>query len=288
MGLTSKRNPIIDFTLIIIGATFLAAAINIFFEPLEMVTGGVTGLSIVIKDLTTNIVEGGIPLYISNIAINIPLFIIAFLIKGKDFGKRSFFATIYLSFALFYTQWLTPLTEDILLGSIFGGTLAGIGLGLVFMAFSTTGGTDLAASIIQNFVKHVSVAQLMLVLDAIIITLGFFNFGPEKTMYAIISVFITAKIIDAILEGIHFSKAAFIISDKYETISDEIMEKLDRGVTGLDGSGMYTKMSKKVLLCVVSKRQVVKLKELVRDIDKNAFVIVADVREVLGEGFIEY
>lgn len=288
MGLTSKRNPIIDFILIIIGATFLAAAINIFFEPLEMVTGGVTGLSIVIKDLTTNMVEGGIPLYISNIAINIPLFIIAFLIKGKDFGKRSFFATLYLSFALFYTQWLTPLTEDILLGSIFGGTLAGIGLGLVFMAFSTTGGTDLAASIIQHFVKHVSVAQLMLVLDAIIIALGFFNFGPEKTMYAIISVFITAKIIDAILEGIHFSKAAFIISDKYETISDEIMEKLDRGVTGLEGSGMYTKLSKKVLLCVVSKRQVVKLKELVRDIDKNAFVIVADVREVLGEGFIEY
>jgi uncharacterized membrane-anchored protein YitT (DUF2179 family) len=282
MELIIKRKPIIDFILIIIGVTFLAAAINIFFEPMGMVTGGVTGLAIVIKEIT------GIPLYVSNFTINIPLFVVAVILKGKDFGARSFFATIFLSFALFYTQWFPAVTEDILLGSIFGGILAGVGLGLVFMTFSTTGGTDLAASIVQHFIKHISLAQLMLVLDAIIITLGLFMFGAEKTMYAIISVFISAKVIDTILEGIHFSKATFIISDKYEDISSELMERLDRGVTGLDGNGMYTKMSKKVLLCVVSKRQIVKLKEIVKEIDKDAFVIVADVREVLGEGFIEY
>ena len=288
MRLESKRNFIIDYLLIIVGVTLLAISLNVFFEPMEMVIGGVTGLAIIIKRATTGLVDGGIPLYITNIMINIPLFVIAFLRKGTTFGKRSFFATIFLSVALYGTGFISPITGDIMLASIFGGIIGGIGLGMVFMAYSTTGGTDLAASIIQKFFRHISVAQLMLFIDAFIIMLGLFIFGPEKAMYAIISVFIIAKVIDAMLEGVHFSKAAIIISDKYEEISTAIIKEVDRGVTGLNGSGMYTKMSKMVLLCVVSKREIVHLKEVVREIDKNAFIIVSDVKEVLGEGFIEY
>lgn len=288
MNRTSKRNPIVDYFLIIVGTTLLAVAINVFLDPLALVTGGVTGLAIVIKELTKNVVDGGIPLSITNMILNIPLFIVALILKGRDFGFRSLFSTIYLSFALFYTSFMNPITTDILLGSVFGGVVAGVGLGLVFSAFSTTGGTDLAASIIQHFIKHISVAQIMLVLDALIIVFGMFVFGPEKAMYAIASVFISAKVIDRILEGLHFSKAAFIISKQNEEIASCIMEELDRGVTGLDGQGKYTGHNKEVLLCVVSKREIVKLKELIREIDKEAFVIVADVREVVGEGFIEY
>lgn len=288
MEIRSKRHPILDYFLIIIGTTILAISINMFFDPLEMVTGGVTGLAIIIKSVTEGVVDGGIPIYITNMVINIPLFIIAFFLKGRHFGARSLFATFYLSFALFYTSGLQPLTFDVLLGGIFGGLLAGIGLGLVFSAFSTTGGTDLAASIIQHFAKHISVAQIMLFLDALIILLGLYLFGPEKTMYAIISIYISMKVIDGILEGLHFSKAAFIISDFSEAISEQLMLNLDRGVTGLHGEGKYTHNKKELLLCVVSKREIVKLKEIVRDIDKNAFVIVADVREVVGEGFVEY
>ncbi len=288
MELRSKRHPIIDYLLIIIGTTILAISINMFFDPLEMVTGGVTGLAIIIKAVTEHLIEGGVPIYLTNLLINVPLFIIAVILKGKNFGVRSLFATFYLSFALLYTDGLQPLTFDNLLGGVFGGVLAGVGLGLVFSAFSTTGGTDLAASIIQHFAKHISVAQIMLFLDALIVLLGLYIFGPEKTMYAIISIYISMKVIDGILEGLHFSKAAFIISDFSEAISEQLMETLDRGVTGLSAEGKYTHNKKELLLCVVSKREIVTLKEIVRDIDKNAFVIVADVREVVGEGFVEY
>lgn len=277
-----KNSWIKNYFFIIIGTTILALGINMFYEKQHIVTGGVTGLAIVIKNFT------GIDLSITNLILNIPLFLLGLKIKGKDFGGKTLFATIFLSIALTYTKFVPSITSDLLLACIFGGIFSGVGLGLVFAAFATTGGTDLAASIIQHFAKHLSVSKIMFVLDAIIIMIGFVVFGAEKTMYAIISVYIAVKVIDGILEGINFSKAAFIISDKYQQISDELMVQLDRGVTGLDGRGMYTNVEKKVLFCVVSKKQIIKLKDIVRNFDESAFIIVADVREVLGEGFLEY
>ena len=277
-----------EYILIVIGTLMLAIGINVFFDPLGMVIGGVTGLAIVIKELTEPWILGGIPLWITNLVINIPLFVLAVLLKGRNFGRKSLLATIFLSFFLYITADAPELASDVFLGSVFGGVISGIGLGFVFSAMATTGGTDLAASLLQRFFKHVSVAQIMMVLDSLIIASGFLIFGAEKSMYAIIAVFITAKLIDYMLEGLHFSKAAFIISDHQENIAKSLIEDLDRGVTGLNGEGVYTKAAKKVLLCVVSKKEIVKLKAIVKKHDPNAFVIVADVREVLGEGFIEY
>lgn len=288
MELMSRRKASLDYLYIMIGTFILGGAINIFFVPFDLVTGGVTGLAIVIQSITGGLIEGGIPLWMTNMVINIPLFLGAIVVKGKDFGARSLFSTIFLSFTLYLTQWVPPLTNDLLLASIFGGVASGVGLGMVFSAFSTTGGTDLAASLIQHLIKHVSVARIMLVLDWVIILLGAYVFGIEKSLYAIIAVFISARVIDAILDGLHFSKAAFIISDHHNTIADNVMEVLERGVTGLSGEGMYTSYQKNVLLCVVSKREIVKLKEIVRLSDPRAFIIVTDVREVLGEGFKEY
>ena len=287
MPILYRKSPVVDYLLIIIGTTLLALSINLFFDKLGMVIGGVTGIAIVIKELTEHLMTGGIPIWITNLVINVPLFIVAIIVKGKSFGKRSLFATLYLSFALYITQGVPAITEDILLGCVFGGVIGGVGLGHVFLALATTGGTDLAASIIQHFVKYISVAKIMMILDAIIIACGFVVFGAEKTMYALISVYISIKVIDAILEGLQFAKAAFIITDRPDEISSALLTQLDRGVTGLHGEGMYTGNDKKVLLCVVSQRQIIQVKDIVRGQDEDAFVIVADVREVLGEGFLE-
>jgi len=288
MNKTFDKNTLKDYLLIIVGTVILALDINMFFEKQSLVTGGFTGLAIVVKHVTEGMFGKGIDLGVTNLVLNIPLLIMGISLKGKNFAGKTLFATLFLSFALFITKNVPAVTMDLLLSSVFGGIFAGVGLGLVFMAYSTTGGTDLAASIIQHYIKHYSIAKIMLCLDSIIIILGMFMFGIEKAMFAIIAVFITAKVIDGILEGITFSKAAFIISDNYNEISKELMKQLDRGVTGLEGKGMYTDKNKKVLFCVVSKKEIVQLKELVKKIDKNAFVIVADVREVLGEGFKEY
>lgn len=288
MEMISTRKAWVDYLYIMIGTTLLAASINMVYAPFDLVVGGVTGLAIVIEYWTEGIIEGGFPIWLTNMIINIPLFLGAIVIKGRDFGARSLFSTVFLSLALWATEGLPMLTQNMMIGTIYGGVLAGAGLGLVFSAFSTTGGTDLAASLIQQVMKHVSVARIMLVLDWMIIAVGAYVFSVEKSLYAIISVFICARIIDAFLDGLHFSKAAFIISDHYNEISKAVMQEMDRGVTGLSGEGMYSTDHKKVLLIVVSKREIVQLKETVSHTDPRAFVIVTDVREVVGEGFKEY
>lgn len=277
-----------DYLLITIGTIILACGINMFFEKQNLVTGGVTGLAIVIKYISSGMFDGGIPLWFTNIVLNVPLYLIGIKIRGRGFGKKTLYAIIFLSFALFFTKYMPAPPTDILLSSLFGGVLSGVGLGFVFIAYGTTGGTDLAANIIQHFIKHISVGKLMMILDGIIIFAGAVIFGAINTMYALIAVYISGKVLDNMLEGVHFSKAVFIISDKAEIIADEIMRNLDRGVTGLNGKGMYTKMEKEILFCVVSKKEIFKLKEIVRNMDSKAFVIVSDAREVLGEGFIEY
>ena len=146
----------------------------------------------------------------------------------------------------------------------------------------------MVAILIQCKLKHYSVAQIMQVLDGLVVLAGLYVFGLRPSMYAIVMIFITSKVTDAILEGMKFSKAAYIITNQYEEISKLIMETLDRGVTGLEARGMYSGEKKCMLYCVVSKKEIVLLKELVHQLDQDAFVIVGDVREVLGEGFIEY
>lgn len=284
----TNKQKIIEYLSIIIGTTSLAIAINVFFEPFGIVTGGVSGLSIIIKSLAEAKLGLDIPLWLTNIALNLPLFIVGIKILGIKFLSRTIFATLYLSFALFYTKFIPTYFLDgteLILISLFGGVLSGFGLGLVFSSFATTGGTDLAATIIQRYFKHISISKLLLMLDTLIIVLGVFMFGFVKAMYAIIAVYITSKVIDSVLEGLSFSKAAFIISEHSSQISQKILTDIDRGVTGLTGRGMYTLEKKEVLLCVVSRKEVIQLKEVVKSIDNNAFLLVFDVRETLGEGF---
>lgn len=283
----TRNENILNYIYIIIGTTILAAAINMFFAKLKLVTGGVTGLAIVIEYITEQHFGRGIPLWLTNIAINIPLFAIAIKLKGRKFVGKSMFAAAYLSFALFYTSFIPAPKVDFLLASIFGGVLAGTGLGFVLRASASTGGTDLAANIIKVYLKNVPIAKIMLVIDSTIILTGAFVFGVQKAMYALISIYIVTKVIDSILEGINFSKAVFIISDNSKEIAETLMKDLKRGVTGINGTGMYTKGEKQVLFVVVGKNQIVSLQKMVKEIDTSAFITIADVREVVGEGFTE-
>jgi len=283
----SKRENISNYIYIIIGTTILAAGVNMFFAKLKLVTGGLSGLAIIIQYITEKHYGRGIPLWLTNIAVNIPLLALAIKLKGREFVGKSVFAAAYLSFALFYTSFIPAPEVDLLLASIFGGVFVGIGLGFVLRASASTGGTDLAANIIKVYLVNVPIAKIILVIDSTIIIIGAFVFGVERAMYALISIYIVAKVIDSILEGINFSKAVFIISDHSKEIAERLMSDLKRGVTGINGTGMYTKGEKQVLFVVIGKNQLVPLQKMVKEIDKRAFITIADVREVLGERFTE-
>ena len=245
--LINKRSIVIDYLMMIVGTGLLAAAIQCLYDPIGLVTGGFTGLAIVIKAVTERFVPGGIPLWLTNIGL-----------------------------------------QDYFLAAIFGGVIGGAGMGLILLARSTTGGTELLAVLIQHFVRHYSVVQIMQVLDAMIVLTGLYLFGIKAGMYAIVAIFVTTKVSDGLMEGFKYSKSAFIITDQYEKVAKKILLELDRGATGLYAKGMYSGDEKCMLYCVVSKKQIVELKDIVASVDPDAFVIVSDVREVLGEGFLEY
>ena len=161
-------------------------------------------------------------------------------------------------------------------------------MGFILLAKATTGGTDMVATIIQHYARHCSIVQIMQMLDGFIVLCGFYVFGIRAALYAIVSIFIMSKVSDTLMEGFKFSKAAYIITDRYELVAKKILEDLDRGVTGLKARGMYSGIDKWMLYCVVSPKEIVRVKEIVAGVDPEAFVIVSDAREVLGKGFLEY
>lgn len=288
MNKINWKKEFTNYICIIVGTFLLAMSVNMVYEPLGMVTGGVGGIAIIIKHVTSGLMEGGIPLWISNIVLNVPLFVLAFIVKGKAFIKNTLLGTISLTIGLYIVPSLDILSEDYLLAAVFGAIISGTGLGLVFMTHSSTGGTDLLSVIINKFKPYYSIPQILIVVDAIIVIGGALSFGISKALYAIIAVYLTSKVSDGILEGLKFAKMAYIISEEYEKIADSILKDLDRGVTGLSATGMYSNNNKKMLVCVVSKKEIIDLTEIVSRNDPKAFIIVSDVREVLGEGFREY
>ena len=278
----NKRSPAVDYVLIFLGSMLMGFAIKNIYDPANMVTGGVSGLAIIFKDLWN------VPLWITNTMLNVPLFLAALGVMGWKFIKRTLFATIMLSVSLYIIPEAAFMQNDIFLSALFGGIISGVGTGLVFLTQSTTGGTDMLAALIQKRMKHYTIAQIMQILDGLIVLVGATVFGIRAARYALITIFCVAKISDGLIEGLKFSKQAYIISDSYQEIADSIMAEMSRGVTGLPARGMYSDSEKNMLFCVVSKKEIVQLRELVARFDSKAFVIVSDVREVFGEGFSEY
>lgn len=276
-----------DIAYILAGTFLMSLGVNFAFDPMGLVCGGVTGLAIVVKYLTGLIWEGGIPVWLSNLLFNGPLFAVALLKKGKKYIAKTMFATVMLSVWIYLVP-IYQLFDDYLLATLFGGVMTGAGIGMVLARMATTGGTDLLSALIHDKIKHFTIPQLLAVTDGVIVVLGAVVFGIENAMYAICVVYICAKISDGMLEGLKFAKMAHIISDKAEEIAEIILTDVDRGATGVKVQGMYSKEEKKMLICVVTKKEMVELIDIVHKIDPAAFVIVNDVHEVRGEGFIEF
>lgn len=287
MEFQKPRAASTDYLLMAVGTALMAVSINTIYDPISMVTGGFTGAAIIIKELTEWLVPGGIPLWLTNILLNIPVFLLCLKIKGVRFLKRTLFATLALSFWL----WILPVIplgiDDLILSSLFGGAIGGVGIGMVLMAKATTGGTDLVAALIQNYMRHYSIVKILQVVDGLIVILGAYVFGITKAMYAIIAIVVTSWISDNMLEGVNFAKVAFIITEKKEEVAAEILKTLDRGITSMDAQGMYSGEHRNLMFCVVGRKEIVTLKEAIARIDQDAFVVVSDAREVLGEGFQE-
>ncbi len=280
MGNSEKWYMILyNYVLISIGVFLMSIGLNYFLAPNTIAPGGVTGFAVVIEKMAD------IPIYITNLALNIPLFILGVKTLGKDTAVKTLYSTVLLSLFL---RILPPvvLTHDLLLSSIFGGVLSGIGLGIVFKFGGTTGGTDLAGSILNNKFPNLSTATFMTMIDLFVVAFaGIVEQKIEISLYSIISMFVTMKVIDMVLEGIGYLKGFFIVSDNPEEISEKLMTELGRGVTLLKGKGMYSKEKKDVLLCVVPRAQFTRVKDIVKEFDPYAFVMVSEMYEVLGEGF---
>ena len=287
MRIMNSRPWYVDYLFIFMGTGIMALAIQCIFEPIGLVTGGFSGIAIIIRKMTAGIVEGGVPLWLTNLALNVPVFIAALIIKGRKFLGRTVIGTVLLSFWLYVIPQVDLTQGDYMLSAVFGGVITGIGIGFVLLAKATTGGTDMVSALIQKYVRHYSVVQILQGIDGMVVLAGLYVFGLKPALYAIVAIFITSKVSDALMEGMKYSKAAFIITDYYKEIADAIMTQLDRGLTGLDATGMYSGDKKTVLYCVVSKKEIVELKDIVAKIDPKAFVIVTDAREVFGEGFLE-
>ena len=287
MRIMNSRPWYVDYLFIFMGTGIMALAIQCIFEPIGLVTGGFSGIAIIIRKMPAGIVEGGVPLWLTNLALNVPVFIAALIIKGRKFLGRTVIGTVLLSFWLYVIPQVDLTQGDYMLSAVFGGVITGFGIGFVLLAKATTGGTDMVSALIQKYVRHYSVVQILQVIDGMVVLAGLYVFGLKPALYAIVAIFITSKVSDALMEGMKYSKAAFIITDYYKEIADAIMTQLDRGLTGLDATGMYSGDKKTVLYCVVSKKEIVELKDIVAKIDPKAFVIVTDAREVFGEGFLE-
>lgn len=263
-----------------LGTTIMAFAVNMVYTPANMVTGGVSGLAILVYRCF------GIPAGITNYILNIPLLWLGWKIKGREFIKKTIFATFSFSIMLLVIPVITVVKEDLWLATLLGASISGIGLGFVFGADTSTGGSDLAATLLHHWKKRYPVSTLLAIIDGSIVFIGAIVFGFYQALYAIVAVFITSRVMDACLAGVQFGKAVMVFSNKNEEIGNRIMVEKNRGVTLLEGMGMYEKVEKRVLLCVVSKKEVIGILDIIHNEDKNAFVIVLETKEIFGEGFM--
>lgn len=268
-----------EYIIVALACVVMAFNINYFFVGNKLAEGGVSGLSLIIH-------------YLSNIdvsylyfALNIPLIILAYIFLGKNFLLKTFFDTFVLSvFLKVFASFSEPL-DDILLAAIFGGAINGIAIGIVFYAGGSTGGMDIVAKIVNKY-TGIPISRILLATDFIVLSIVAVIFGKVIFMYTLISLVISSKMIDIIQVGIYSAKGVTIITTKEDEIRKRIMEDTGRGITLIDAKGGYTQKEIGMLYCVVGQYQLIKVKTIVKEVDPSAFMIVADVHEVIGNGFL--
>jgi len=268
--------------LLIVGGILYSLSYAVFLIPHSIVPGGVSGLAMILHMLLKT------PVGIMVIVLNLPLFILAIQVLGFSFGYKSVIVIIatnlFVDFLLYYVKIPTP-THNLILAAIYGGVMLGAGLGLIFRGGANTGGTDIVGQVLNRY-TNMSVGMSILVVDFVVITIaGFTTYSVERALLGYLALFISTKVVDLILEGMDYARAVFVISEKTDPIVRAIYDKMGRGVTILNGFSPYTREDKPVIMCVITKRETGNFKSLVKGIDRDAFVILTDVFEVVGRGF---
>ncbi|PYI51190.1 YitT family protein [Paenibacillus flagellatus] len=274
----SPLHQAIEYGLLLAGCLIIASSFNLFLNPNQIASGGVSGISTIIQHLFD--IEPAIVQWV----LNIPLFILGLLFLGGQFGLKTAVASVVLPLFVLLTRDMEPLTKNTLLATIYGGIGLGAGLGIVFRGRGSTGGLDSAAQLIHKW-TGIGYGIAVAMLDGAVILTAGIVFSPEKALLALIGLYVTTKTIDIVQTGFRYSKLAFIISMETEALRQAILYELDRGLTLLEARGGFTGETRPTLMVVVSQTEVTRLKTIVRSVDPSAFVILADANEVLGEGF---
>jgi len=265
------------------GVIILALSLHLFIIPNEIAAGGVTGLAMVVNYYVPYIPVGALMT-----VMNALLLIIAFLTLGKGFGVKTIYASLGLSGIIWALERLlpmqAPLTEDLLLAGAIGSMMSGLGMGIIFNQGASTGGTDIIAKILNKYF-YLDIGKALLIIDFIVIFAASITFGTEKGLYAILAVIANGFIIDYSIAGFNIVMQAFIMTSKVEAVADYILHELGRGVTYFTAQGGYTNSDLKVIYTVLSRKEFIRLRAFIKEVDPRAFITISDAHEVLGEGF---
>lgn len=279
---TQIKNFVLDVGADMIGSLIFAAGLICFMESANIAPGGTSSVALLINYVS------GLPIGMLNLAVNIPLLILALLYLGRTFAlktiKSVFINTIMMDFVV--APFFPVYHGDRLLGSIYGGVLVGVGISLIFLRGSTTGGTDIVSFLVQKKFPHFSIGRAMMIVDGIIIGASILVYGDiDAGLFGVISLFCMTKVLDGILYGAERGSLVTVVSKKSRVIGQKIMDDLDRGVTYLKGEGGYSGENRDILICAVRRYQFARLKAIVHEADPKAFVIVTEAGQILGEGF---
>lgn len=267
---------------IILGAAIMGFGVSFFLVPNQLSSGGFTGIATITYYLFH------FPVGTVNLVLNIPFFVFGLFKLGKEFFVKSLVGTVSLSIFIDFFEQYPSLTQDRFLACIYGGCILGFGTALVLRVFASTGGTELIANLIRHYKPNLRTSNIMVVFDITVIALNVLVFRKiEIGLYSAIAIYLYGKVIDIFFEGIYFTKMMFIISSKYEEIAQMVGKEVKRGATGIYAKGMYTHEEKMMLLCIGSRGEVIKIKQIARKIDPKSFIVILNAREAFGIGFKE-
>ncbi len=286
MSIFSKHSLpyILDYLLLFIGATIQAIALRLFLIPANLASGGVSGISQLINHFT------GWPIGLLVLIGNLPLFLVGWrFLGGRRFALRTAFSVLVYSLVVDQIPRLHMLpangiTDDILLNSLYGAVVSGIGYGLVYRARGTSGGSDILARILNHY-RALPMTQSYLMVDSLVIFSAGFVFGWKQALYAIITLYVSGIVSENVLEGPGTVRTAMIVTTQAKAISERVLEEMERGLTILQGTGAYTGIERPVIYCVITRSEVAQLKAIVHEIDPQAFIVIGQAHEALGEGF---
>lgn len=266
-----------------LGSIVFAIGVTVFTTPNEIAPGGVTGIATVLHSIT------GLQMGTLTFLLNIPLVLLGLFVLGKKFTISTFRTLFILSVTTNLLESFLPVyTENTLVASIFGGAAIGIGMGIIFLRGSTTGGTDILGRVLLRHFQHIPLGKILLAIDFIIVAFAGIYYGTlNAALYALISVYVTERAMDSVLYGFNETRIAYVVTERPLDVAKRIMDETDRGITYLNGEGGFQRDKKLVIMCAMPSRQFAKFKRIVLEVDRAAFIMVAPASNVIGEGFKE-